>query len=290
MPVKNHVENPLEYLIERFSWAASDIRRAANAPPHEQAAARPYEIRRIQAADLGASLREGLRDLGVARSDVVFLALIYPVVGLVLARLAFSLNLLPMILPLVAGFALLGPLAAIGLYEVSRRLERGEEVSWSTPLKVLQSPALGSIAGLGGVLALIFFAWMATAWGVYAVTLGPEAPTSLSSFLNDVFTTPQGWTMIIVGVGLGAVFAALAFAISAISFPLLLDRNVGMGAAIQASLKAVATNPGVMAFWGAIIAGSLILGSIPALAGLMLVMPLFGHASWRLYRKVVADA
>jgi uncharacterized membrane protein len=246
------------------------------------------QIRRIEVADLRAALREGLHDLGVVRSDVVFFALIYPVVGLVLARLAFSLNLLPMILPLVAGFALLGPLAAIGLYEVSRRLEAGEPVSWSTPFAVLRSPALGSILGLGGILALIFSAWMATAWGVYAVTLGPEAPTSLSSFLNEVFRTREGWIMIVVGVGAGALFAAMTFAISAISFPLLLERDVGMAAAIEASLKAVRTNPGVMALWGAILAGCLILGSIPALAGLMFVMPLLGHASWRLYRRLVA--
>jgi len=290
MPARNHVENPLEYVIERLSWAVSDIGRAAAAPPRRHEADRPAEVRRIAYSDLWAALREGFHDLAVSRSDVVFIALVYPIVGLVLGRLAFSLNLLPMILPLVTGFALLGPVAAVGLYEVSRRLEDGAPVSWSTPFEVFRSPALSSILGLGAILAMIFFAWLAVAWGIYAVTLGPQPPASLGSFLNEVFLTPSGWTMIVVGTAVGFLFAAVAYAISAVSFPLLLDRDIGIAAAVQTSIKAIRANPGPMAAWGAIIAGALILGSIPALAGLIFVMPLFGHASWRLYRRVVADA
>lgn len=288
MPAHNHVENPLEYMIERISWAARDIGRAVAAPPRQHAAA-PPQIRRIGVADLWASLREGLHDLGVARSDVVFIALFYPIAGLVLARLFSSMNLLPLILPLLSGFALLGPLAAVGLYEISRRLEAGQPVSWSTPFEVRRSPALSSILGLGAILGIVFLAWLAVAWGIYAVTLGPEAPTSLSSFLRDVFTTASGWAMIVLGVGVGFLFAAFTFAISVISFPLLLDRDVGVGEAIRTSMRAVAANPGPMAIWGMIIAGALILGSIPALAGLIFVMPLLGHASWRLYRRLVSD-
>jgi uncharacterized membrane protein len=290
MPAKNHVENPFEYVIERLSWAAADIGRAITTPPRRREADRPAEVRRIAVSDLWAALREGFHDLGVARSDVIFIALIYPIVGLVLARLAFSLNWLPMILPMVSGFALLGPLAAVGLYEVSRRLEAGAPVSWSTPFEVLRSPAFSSILGLGAILALTFFAWLAAAWAIYALTLGPQPPASLETFLNAVFRTPAGWTMIVLGGGVGFLFAAFVFAISVVSFPLMLDRDVGMAAAMRTSLRAVVDNPGPMALWGAIIAGALFLGSIPALAGLILVMPLFGHASWRLYRRLVADA
>jgi uncharacterized membrane protein len=290
MPARNHVENPFEYVLERLSWAASDVGRAMAAAPRLREVARPAAVRRIAVSDLWAALREGFHDLGVSRSDVIFIALIYPIVGLVLGRLAFSLNWLPMILPLVSGFALLGPLAAVGLYEVSRRLEAGAPVSWSTPLEVLRSPAFSSILGLGAILALTFFAWLAAAWAIYALTLGPQPPTSLGTFLNAVFRTPAGWSMIVVGGGVGFLFAAFAFAISVVSFPLMLDRDVGMAAAMRTSLRAVADNPGPMALWGAIIAGALVLGSIPALAGLILVMPLFGHASWRLYRRLVAWA
>jgi uncharacterized membrane protein len=161
-------------------------------------------------------------------------------------------------------------------------------VSWSTPFAVLRSPALSSIVGLGAILAMIFFAWLAVAWAIYAVTLGPAPPVSLSGFVRDVFTTPAGWAMIVVGVGVGFLFAAFTFAISVVSFPLLLDRDVGIGSAVRASLRAVAANPVPMAIWGMIIAGGLVLGSLPALAGLIFVFPVLGHASWRLYRRLVA--
>lgn len=286
MPAQNHVENPFEYMIERGSMAVTDLRRILTTPVRRHAAAAPA-VGRITLGDIRESLREGLRDLGVARTDVVFLALVYPLAGLVLARLAFSLNLLPLILPMVTGFAILGPLAAVGLYEVSRRLEAGQPVSWSTPFQVFRAPALSSMLGLGAILGLVFLAWMAAAWGIYAATLGPEPPRSAAGFLRDVFTTGAGWAMIVAGVGVGFLFAAFTFAISAISFPLLLEHDVGMAAAIRTSLRAVAENPVPMAVWGMVIAGALFLGSIPALAGLIFVVPLLGHASWRLYRKLV---
>lgn len=288
MPARNHVENPFEYLIERFSWAVDDLGRTVSAPPRPHVEA-PPAIRRIEIADLKAAVREGWADLGVARSDVVFIALVYPLAGLLLAGALLNQNLAPMLLPLLSGFALLGPIAAVGLYEISRKLELGEPVRWSTPFEVLRSPQLSSILGLGAVLALIFFTWLAVAWGVYSVTLGPERPATAAAFLSDVFTTPQGWAMIVIGTAVGFLFAALTFSISVISVPLLLEHDAGMGAAMRASLQAVAENPVPMAVWGAFIAGALILGSIPALAGLILVVPLLGHASWRLYRRLTAE-
>lgn len=289
MPAQNHVENPFEYVIERASWVWNDLSRVVSAPVRRHEAASLPQIRRITLDDLWASLREGLGDLGVARTDVLFLAVIYPIVGLVLFRLAFSMNVVPLLLPLISGFALLGPIAAVGCYEVSRRLEAGETVSASTPFKVLHSPALSSIVGMGAILALIFFAWLAVAWGIYAITLGPQPPASFGAFVRDVFTTGSGWAMIIVGMGVGFLFAAATFAISAISFPLMLDRDVGMGGAMRTSFEAVRANPVPMAVWGLVIAAALVAGSIPALAGLIFVMPLFGHASWRLYRRLTAE-
>ena len=289
MPTQNHVENPFEYVIERASWMYEDIRRAFYTPVRRHVADSPPSIRRIEVADLWAALREGMHDLGVARSDVIFIAIVYPLMGLVLAGLILNADLLPLVLPLVSGFALLGPIAAVGLYEVSRRIEAGEPVSWSTPFEVLRSRSFSSILGVGAILALIFVAWLAVAWGVYAVTLGPEPPASVGAFVRDVFTTGAGWAMIVFGTAVGFLFAAFTYAIGVISFPLMLDRDEGMGAAMRASLQAVAENPVPMTIWGAVIAGLLILGSIPALAGLILVMPLLGHASWRLYRRLVVE-
>jgi uncharacterized membrane protein len=289
MAAANHVENPFEYVIERLSWIASDLGRAATRPRPHGAHARPA-VRRIGVADLRAALREGVEDFGAARDDVLFIAVIYPLAGLVLAALAFRYELMPLIFPLVSGFALIGPLAAVGLYEVSRRREAGEDVNWTAAWGALRSPAIGSILGLGSILLLLFFAWMAAAYGLYAATLGPQPPASIPGFLREVFGTAAGWTMIVAGCAAGFVFAAVALAISVVSFPLLLDRDGGMGEAIGTSLRAVAANPGTLGLWGLIVAAALVLGSIPALVGLIVVMPVLGHATWRLYRKVIAPA
>ena len=288
MSAGNHIRNPLELIVEQFSGAFVDAGDAVVRPRTYPPGAMPA-IRRIGAADLVDALRKGVADFGATRADVLFIGVIYPVAGLVLARLAFSYNLLPLIFPLMAGFALLGPVAAIGLYEISRRREQGLPASWMNAFDVFRSPALSSILWLGSMLLGLFVLWLAAAYAIYLATLGGTPPTSLSGFLHDVFATPQGWAMIVAGVVVGFVFAVVALAISVVSFPLLLDRNVGMTTAIATSVRAVAANPGTMGLWGLIVAGGLFLGSIPALFGLIFVMPILGHATWHLYRKVVAD-
>ena len=140
---------------------------------------------------------------------------------------------------------------------------------------------------LGLMLIALFLLWLVVAQIIYLVTLGPQPPASVASFLSDVFTTGAGWTLIIVGIGVGFLFALLVLAVSVVSFPLLLDRNVGIGTAVSTSMRAVAANPGVMALWGLIVAGGLVLGSLPLFVGLVVVLPVLGHATWHLYRKVV---
>jgi uncharacterized membrane protein len=289
MSVQNHVENPFEYVLERLSWSWNDLGRAIRARPRARAQEPTLAVRRITVGDIQESLRRGADDLGGTRDDVLFLAIIYPLAGLLLAGLAFHFNLLPMIFPLLSGFAILGPLAAVGLYEVSRRRQASEEVGWSAGFGVLNSPSLGAIMGLGAILMLIFLAWLAAAYGIYAATLGPAPPHSITGFLHDVFATPSGWAMIVIGCAVGFVFAVGAFAVSVISFPLLLQYDVGMGEAISTSLRAVRTNPATMALWGFIVAGALVLGSLPALVGLIFVVPLLGHATWHLYQRTVEE-
>src|SRR5258705_1661713 len=142
-------------------------------------------------------------------SHVIFLAIIYPVAGLFLARLTFGYHVLPLLFPLAAGYALIGPFAAIGLYELSRLREQGVDVSWKHALGVLRFPSLDAIAALGVVLMIVFVIWLATALWLYRSLFGDGSPESIGQFLRDIFTTSQGWILIIAGNGIGFLFAVL---------------------------------------------------------------------------------
>ncbi len=201
---------------------------------------------------------------GACRTDVIFLCLIYPVAGLVISRMAADYGMVALIFPLISGFALVGPLFGLGLYEMSRRREMGIATGWADAFAVVRAPAFGAIVVLGALLFGLFCAWLFTANLIYIVTLGPDPPVSATAFARDALTTPAGWTMIVVGCGIGFLFALVVLVIGVVSFPLLLDRNVGVGTAVTTSVRAVLINPGPMAMWGLIIAASLVIGAIPA--------------------------
>jgi uncharacterized membrane protein len=251
------------------------------------AAADPPIVRRIEMADLTTALRLGWRDFQTARTDVVLLCLLYPIVGLLMARIALGHGMLPLLFPMASGFALLGPLFGVGLSEMSRRREKGLPASWANAFDVMQSASFGGIVLLGVALGMMFIFWLVLSQVVYVVTMGPVEPASLGSFVDDILHTPGGWALAIVGIGFGFVIAVAAFSISVVSFPLLLDRPVSLETAIRTSVRAVRRNPIVMMTWGAILAGGLVLGSLPVLLGLIVVLPVFGHATWHLYRRVV---
>jgi uncharacterized membrane protein len=284
------IRNPIEWSGAQIVSAGHAIASARRTLDHmsDTAQSPAPAVRRISIADVRESLAKGFDDFEAYRSDVLFVGVIYAAVGLVLARLAFGSDLLPLVFPLASGFAILGPFAAIGLYEMSRRREQGAEVTWANAFDVFKAPAVGGIAALGFMLVMLFLVWLAVAWGIYALTLGPAEPTSISTFAHDVFLTPAGWTLIVAGVGAGFLFALLAMSISVVAFPLLIDRDVGLDTAIRTSIRAVRENPVPMAAWGLIVAVSLVLGSIPLFIGLVAVIPTLGHATWHLYRKLVA--
>ena len=283
------IRNPLEWGYDQLRHAAVAVEVTGHAVRgRADAVATAPAVRRIDFADLKDALAKGLVDFGEARSDVIFLCLLYPVAGLLIAHIVLGSEMFALLFPLVSGFALVGPFVAVGLYEMSRQREEGHALSWATAFDVVRAPSFGAIIALGILLMVLFLLWMSAANTIYAMTVAPLHPTSMTSFITAVITTARGWAMIVVGIGVGFVFALVVFAISVVSFPLLLDRDVGLGVAVWTSLRAIIANPVPMAAWGLIIAAGLVLGSIPLLLGLIIVLPVLGHASWHLYRKVVA--
>jgi uncharacterized membrane protein len=284
------IRNPIEWSGAQIAGTARVLSSVGHSLHHVQDTIHSPApaIRHIRSRDIADAVRQGFEDFKLYRTDVVLLCVIYAVVGLVLTRLAFGSTLLPLLFPLASGFAIIGPFAALALYEMSRMREKGVAVNWANAFDVLKAPAIGAIMVLGLGLVVLFLLWLLAAWVIYANTLGTTPPASIMSFLHDVFRTGAGQTMIVVGMGVGFLFALLAMLISVVSFPLLLDHDVGLDTAVSTSVKAVLSNPGPMAVWGLTVAGGLVLGSLPAFIGLVVVIPVLGHATWHLYRKLVS--
>ena len=251
------------------------------------AAAAVPVIRRIEVKAIREALEEGLNDFWAMPSHAAFLGLVYPLCGMVLASAPSYQNALQLLFPLASGFALVGPFAAVGLYEMSRRRELRLEISWKYAFNVLRSPSIPSIAALGALLLTIFAAWITAAQWLYMALYGPTPPVALVDFLQQVASTERGWLLIAVGCFIGFCFAAGTLAISVVSFPLLLDRDVGAIIAIATSIKTVRKNPILMTLWGLIVAAALLIGSLPFFMGLTVVVPVLGHATWHLYRRVI---
>jgi uncharacterized membrane protein len=245
------------------------------------------KIRTLTLNDLRVALSKGWADVMAFRSDVVFVCLLYPVIGGVLVTLALKGNFVQLVFPTLSGFALAGPVAAVGLYEMSRRREQGLPTSWLAYLDVIRSRKFGGILVLILFHVVVFLAWIMSANLIFDATLGPEAPVSISAFAHDVFTTGAGWAMIIIGMAVGFAFSVAVLAISVVSFPMLLDRDVSLPTAVVTSVKVAMKNPVPIGVWGGIVAGSLALGSLPALLGLVLVLPILGHSTWHLYKRAV---
>lgn len=244
-------------------------------------------VRRIAPSDLVQSLIRGADDFSAMPSHAIFLCVFYPVAAIFMIAATLHHAMLPLAFPLAAGFALVGPLAATGLYELSRRREAGLDSSWVYAVDVLRSPSRGAVLALGFLLMVIFFVWLAVAEAIYVANFGYGSPASVRHFLMEVLTTPAGWNLIVVGTGVGFLFAVVALVISVVSFPLLLDRDVGAAVALLTSIRVVAANPATMALWGFIVTVMLVIGSAPFFLGLTVVMPVLGHATWHLYRKAV---
>ena len=245
------------------------------------------EIRKITTGDVLEALRHGLDDFWAHPSHYVFAGFIYPIVMTFVAFWVSGQDVLPLLYPLATGFALLGPFVALFFYEISRRQELGLDTSWSHGFEVLRSPGLGSIATVGLVLGVLFVTWLIAAQVLFTGLFGDAVPTSLPALFSEIFTSSNGWLLIVAGNLIGLMFAIEVLCISVVSFPLMLDRHVSPGLAIATSIKATLANPVPVALWGLIVAVSLAVGMATLFVGLVIVMPVLGHATWHLYRKLI---
>jgi uncharacterized membrane protein len=258
-------------------------------PVQPQSATLP-RVRHLHFADLADVLRKGFDDFWVMPTHVVFLAFLYPLAGLIIGGVTYDNDTIQLLYPLASGFALLGPLAAIWMYELSRRREMGMDTSWRHAFDVFRSPSLPSIAALAALLLGLFIVWIACAQAIYTANFGTRKIASVSELARLVATTQEGWNLVVYGNLAGLLFAIVAASVSVIAFPLLLDRNVGFSVAVATSIAVVVKNPLVMGAWGLIVAALLLAGAIPFLFGLAVVVPVLGHATWHLYKKAVEPA
>jgi uncharacterized membrane protein len=244
-------------------------------------------VRKISRGDLRWALSAGLDDFLALRGDLIFLGLLYPLIGIAAAVMTMNGPLLPFFFPIVAGVGLLGPVAAVGFYELARRREAGMTSNWSHFLDVRKRPAADDLGIVAGLLLAIFALWILAAGALYIALFGWAFPSSLGDFMTALFATPRGWAMIVIGLAVGAVFAWVVLALSVASLPMLVDRDVTAADAVSASWRAASENRGEMIRWGLTVVGLLVLGSIPLFLGLAVVLPWLGYATWHLYTRLV---
>lgn len=280
------IGNPLSWGARQLSAAGHALGDAAHHVGGDAAETMP-RLQPLTMSDLTTALRLGLRDFAAMRSDVVMAAILYPIIGVFLIWATLHQGALPLIFPLVAGFALVGPVAALGFYELSRRREAGQEPSWTDVFGVVRAPGFGGIILLSIGLAALFVVWLIVAWGIHRLTMGAAPNDSATGFLDAIFSTEGGGRMVLVGIPVGFVFALVALSVSVVSFPLMLDRDIGLPRAVVTSVRVVRKNPVVMLVWGAIVVAGLAIGALPFLLGLAVTLPILGHATWHLYRRAV---
>ncbi len=245
-------------------------------------------INKIDLDDLMEALGAGIRDFRAAPLYGLFFGAVYALGGWLILALLWAFELPFFAYPLAMGFALVAPFFASGLYEVSRRLSAGEALSWSGVLGCIFGPDKRDLKWMALVTGFALVLWMDIAAILFFGFLGFQDYNA--SFIRDLFTTPSGLLFLLIGNVAGALIAATVFSITVISFPMLFDRDVDFVTAMVTSVKAVKKNPKTMLIWAIIIALLLGICLLSALAGLIIVLPVLGHATWHLYRRVIAPA
>jgi uncharacterized membrane protein len=242
-------------------------------------------LRQLSLSDIVAVLRAGAGDFRRAPQFGLFFSAVYVVGGFLLIWV--GAGHVSWTLATSLGFPLIAPFAAAGLYEVSRRMEAGQPLEWRGILGIVWNERTRQLPWLGAIIVIYFLFWTFLAHMIFALFMGLSTMTNISESL-EVFLTPSGLMMIAVELGVGAVLAFLLFSMTVVSLPLVLDREVDFVTAMLTSMKAVRANLFVMLVWAMIIAVLSLLALLPWFLGLMVVLPVLGHATWHLYRKVVA--
>ncbi len=245
------------------------------------------DVRSITFGDLRDVLRKGCADFLKAPAYGLFFGGVYALGGVILIAAITVWGVHWLAYPLVIGFALIGPFIATGLYEVSRRLELGQSLSWRAVLSVVWEQQRRELGWMAFVTLFVFWVWMYQARTLFVVFFGSKGFATYDGFVQAVFTTTNGWTFLVVGHVVGAIIAMVLFALTVISFPLLLDREYDFVTAMITSIRAVAASPVVMGVWGIFVIVCTILSAVPAFLGFLVVLPVLGHATWHLYRCVV---
>lgn len=243
-------------------------------------------IRSISVEDVTAALREGAEDFRAMPAFGMTIGAFYALGGIAIVGAAFALDMLVLAFPLLAGFALIGPFAAMGLYEGSRRRDMGQKVGVGDIFSVRRATTTANVFYLGFILMFALFVWVRMALMIYALFFG-MSPVSLGNLVNRVFTTVDGLTFLLVGNAVGAGFAFIVFSISIVSFPYMLEKDVDPVTAVALSVSAVAKNVLPLAGWALFIAVALVASWTPFFLGLIVVLPVLGHASWRLYKRLI---
>lgn len=245
------------------------------------------KIRKITVADLFSSLRQGIDDYNAKPYSFVLLIAFYVLFALLFTLFAFGSELRYLAFPMVAGLTFIGPLVAIAFFDMSRQRERGRMLAWRESFRFIHTSSFAPILALSMLMMLLYVAWLYMAELLYFSFFGSSLPVSVADFTDQLFSTRHGGGLIFYGNFVGFLFAFAAMALSIVAFPLTLDKPVTSFTAIQVSIRAFTSNAYVMAVWGVVVVAILALGTALFLIGLAIALPILGHATWHLYRKII---